>query len=561
MRWQCGRALLGGGWLAAVACAASAQVPDAGRILRESTPPQPIRPAPPTALQLPPAAPVPANAPNQPSFVLKSVKLNGNTVFSSSTLQALVADRLGQSVTLADLQLLAARVTAYYRNADYVLTQTVVPVQDVTGGQVEFSVLEGRLGRIKIERVNEVPIPDSMIEGVVSGLPKGRPLTQHELERAVLMLSDIPGMATQVSLEAGDESGTYDLIIEVKAAPPYSLSVDLDNQGSRATGEYRIGAMGRINSPFGRGDNLDLRLLNSFGKGLTFGRAAYELPIGYSGLRASLAYARVQYELGKDFAALDAYGTADVVELAATYPLLRSRIQNLFGKVTLEFKQLNDQVGAAGLASKKRTQNLGVGFVYERRDNQLGGGYVSAGLTGYAGKLDIRSQADLLADQDIFGRHTNGNFARASYQLSRLQALSATTSAYLAIAGQWANKNLDSADKIAVGGPRTVRAFSSSTGIGDEARILNAELRWSVTPDASVSAFYDIGQVRTNHTAAAGEDNHRTLSGYGLGLYWTVAGGMALRASLAWPYLNTGTSATGKDERSPRAFGQIVKMF
>jgi hemolysin activation/secretion protein len=556
---SCARACLlyGASW------AAWAQVPDAGRMLRESAPPALPQPAPQAqvpGLRQAPVAP-PAAQENQPSFVLTEVQFKGNTVFSESSLQALVSDKLQQRVTLSDLQLLAERVTEHYRQSDYILTRIVVPVQDVAGGKVEFSVLEGRLGRIRIERVNEVRIPDSVIEGVLARLPKGRPLTQRELERSILMLSDIPGMATQASLEAGDEAGTFDLVIEVKASPRFSLSVDLDNQGSRSTGEYRIGALGRINSPFGRGDNLDLRVMNSFGKGLTFGRVSYEMPLGYSGLRPSVALARVQYELGKDFADLDAYGTADVVEVAASYPLLRSRNRNLFVKASLEHKKLSDHIGAVGQDSSKRMSNLGLGFIFEARDSWLGGGYFSAGLTGYYGELDIRSPADLAFDQDPSGRHTDGRYARASYQVSRLQYVAPTLSAYLALAGQWANKNLDSADKIAVGGPRAVRAYSGSSGIGDEAQIVNAELRWSLHPDASLSAFYDIGRVRINHRPAPCDCKRRTLSGYGLGLYWTVAGGLALRASLAWPDRNTGAAGAGEHERSPRAYAQIVKVF
>lgn len=541
-------------------CAASAQVPDAGRMLRESAP-APFkdaqqRPVAPSA----PAAPLPAPAQNQPSFVLESVRFNGATVFSDATLHALVAHKLGQRATLADLQQLAAAVTAHYRNAGYILSQAVVPAQDVSAGKVEFTVLEGRLARVRIERIDEVPIPDRVIEGLTSSLPRGRPLTQRELERAVLMLSDLPGMAAQAALEAGDEAGTYDLVVELKSAPRYNLSVDVDNHGSRATGEYRIGALVRVNSPFGRGDNLDLRLLNSFGKGLAFGRASYELPVGYAGLRASAAYAHVQYELGKDFAALDAFGTADVAELAATYPLLRSRTRNLFAKAGIEVKRLNDHVDAVGQDALKHMQALSIGVVYEGRDGWIGGGYVSAGLTGYLGRLDIRSQPELLADQDAFGRHTNGRYRRASYSLSRLQSLGASLSAYLALAGQWAGNNLDSADKIAAGGPRAVRAFSGATGIGDEARIVNAELRWSVNPDTSLSAFYDIGRVRINHTPLAGEDNSLTLAGYGVGLYWGAPRGVVLRASVAWPRLHTGAAA-GSGERTPRAYAQLVKVF
>lgn len=82
------------------------------------------------------------------------------------------------------------------------------------------------------------------------------------------------------------------------------------------------------------------------------------------------------------------------------------------------------------------------------------------------------------------------------------------------------------------------------------------ELRWSATPDASLSAFYDIGRVRINHRTSLPGRNHQTLAGPGLGLYWGLPGGAALRASLAWPKRNTGI-----DERSPRAYAQLVKTF
>lgn len=532
-----------------------AQVPDAGRALRETTPPAPpVTPQAPLQLPTPPA--VPAAQPGGTSFVLNAVGFSGNTRFSSETLRALMADHIGRRVTLADLQVLAERVTALYRASNYLLVQTTVPVQDVTRGQVQFSVLEGRLGRVRVERLDNVPVLESLIAAAVSALPKDRPLTQHELERAMLLLSDMPGMKVQAALEAGDQAGTYDLVLEAKAAPRLNFSIDLDNQGSRATGEYRIGAMARLNSPFGRADNLDLRLLNAFGKGLNFGRVAYEAPFGWPGLRASVAYSRVQYELGKQFAALDAHGRADVAELAVTYPLLRARNQNLFAKLSYEHKQLKDDIGVVNLSSDRRIRDLNAGLVYERRDPWHGGGYTSASLTVFAGKLDLRSPDDLAADQDPLGAHTNGRFVRASYAASRLQSLGPNTSAYLALAGQWANKNLASADKVAVGGPRAVRAYSSASGIGDEAQILNMELRWSATPDASLGAFYDVGRVRFNHGANLAGNNHQILSGPGLGLYWGLASGAALRASLAWPKRRTGI-----DERSPRGYVQLVKAF
>lgn len=503
-----------------------------------------------------------APGPGDTSFVLTALAFEGNTRFSTAALQALTHDAIGRHMTLDELHVLAERVTAHYRSGGYVLTRTVIQPQDVSGGRVTMTVIEGRLGRARIERLDDVPAGAGLIEGVAARLPTDRPLRAGELERTVLLLSDMPGVISQAALETGAQAGTYDLVIDVKAAPRYNFSADIDNQGSRATGELRIGASARVNGLLGRGDNLDLRLLTSVDKGLHFGRLSYELPFGADGWRASIAYGRVQYDLGKDFAVLDAYGSADVVEIAASYPVLRSRARNLFAKAGLEAKRLEDHIGAVAQVSNKRAHNLNLGLVFEARDSLLGGGYTSASANLYAGELTLRSQADLSLDQGPFGRDTAGRFVRVGFTASRLQALGRNVSVYLALAGQRANRNLDSADRIAIGGPRAVRAYSSAAGIGDEGLIANIELRWSVTAATSLSVFHDIGRVRLNRRAAASDpDNHRTLAGPGAALYWTFMQGAALRASLAWPERDPGAAATRHDQRSPRLYAQLVNVF
>ena len=533
--------------------------PDAGRALRESAPataPPRLSAEPPLAL---PAAPAPTSPTDSSvSFVLREVSFTGNSVFPDAALAPLVAGKIGQPVALADLQALAAQVSEHYQRAGYILTQVVVPPQDVGSGRVQFSVIEGRLGRIRIERLADIPMPESAITPMLAGLQPGKPLNQKQLERAMLLLSDLPGLAPESSLESGNEPGTFDLIVELKPAPRMNFSVDADNYGSRVTNEYRLGGFARINSPFGLRDNLDLRLLSSIGSGLTFGRISYELPLGYSGLRASVAYSHLDYELGKELTALGASGRAKVYEAALTYPFIRSRTQNLFAKLSIEDKKLLDNIAAVAQASNKRLRSMGAGVVYEGRDALGLGGYTNAGVTAYFGKLTIDSARDLALDQAVGGLNTQGRYTRIVYQASRLQSLSPQTSALVALAGQWASKNLDSAEKISAGGPRAVRAYSSSAGIGDEAHLLNAEYRWSFRPDAVVSVFYDAGWVRFTHDPLPGAPNSRTLRGYGLGFFWSPASGVSLRTSLAW---RASDRESPGNDRNPRLYAQLIKVF
>jgi hemolysin activation/secretion protein len=375
----------------------------------------------------------------------------------------------------------------------------------------------------------------------------------------MLLLADLPGISAQSSLESGNEAGTFDLIVDLKPAKRVSYSFDADNYGSRATRETRVGAFMRINSPFKRGDNLDLRVLSSTGKGLAFGRVGYETPLNYNGLRLGAAYSHLEYELVKDLAALGATGQARVAEVSLSMPLMRSRADNFFGRLSFEHKALQDDLAAVSQHSSKHINSVGAGFVFEGRDSSGKGGYNNFGITMYSGNLSIGAPQELADDQSASGPHTAGRNTRLVYQASRLQAVSAKTSILLAMAGQWSNSNLDSAEKIAAGGARAVRAFASSSGLGDEVHVFNAEYRWAFRPEAAASLFYDHGFVSAvNHDPAPGTANKYALRGAGFGLSWNTKGGLSLRSSLAW---RLGEKRAGEAERQPRLFVQVMQSF
>lgn len=537
-------------------------VPNAGSALRDVAPqPAPAAPAGPAVAPLPPAAKPAQPAPpaDQAAFTLRSVSFVGNTVFSSTDLAALAAGYIGKAVTFADLERIRQRITDRYREAGYPLAQAVLPVQDVTAGAVEFSIVEGRLGQVRLTVSPESPIGADRLDPFLAELKTGQPIRQDELERTLMLMSDLPGIVVQSALEQGEEPGTTDLVVDVGPSRRFDLLLSADNYGIPSTGEQRIGATLRINSPLGIGDNLDLQVLDTTASGLVYGRAGYEMPLGGRGTRLGIAYGELHYRLGEPFSGLDSSGSAEVFEVGLTQPFIRSRTRNLVGRLGYQHKLLEDRIGAVGFSSEQSI-DLGVlGLSYEGRDNLWHGGYNSAALTAYVGEVDLRSLQALALDQSPQGPKTNGSFTHINYQLSRLQAVMPRTSAYLAVAGQWADTNLVSAEKIALGGPYAVRAYPTSEGVVDEGYVATGELRFSVTNQVTVSGFYDAGwgHILADPLPAQGT-NSVTLRGYGLGLYWSAPYGFALRGSAAWR--DTGPSLTAPD-RVPRVYLQLTKSF
>lgn len=544
--------------LALAQSVAAQSAPDAGSALRETTPvpaPPGTAPAPPLPV---PAAPAVRPSQGEASFVLTSVTFSGNRVFSGDELAVFAAGKIGQPVTFADLDAIAVRIGEHYRSRGYFLAQAVLPAQDVTAGKVEFSIIEGTLGQVRINRAPDAPLPEEHVRGFLASLKPGEPLTAAALERAMMTLSDLPGISVQSALEAGLEPGTADLDVDVVARRRWELSLDADNHGSRATGEFRAGATGRINSPFGLGDNLDLRLLFSSGGGLGFGRMGYEMPVGFAGTRLGFAYSRVEYDLGKEFSALEANGEADVYEVAMTHPFVRSRAKNLIGKASLVEKALVDNIDLVSDRSEKRIRSLNFGLAYEARDSLFGGGYTSASGAVSFGRLDIRTAAHRLVDRTV-GHDTDGGFARINYQFSRLQALAPRSSLFAGLTGQLASKNLDSAEKIALGGPSAVRAYAVSEANVDQGFVGTVEYRYSPNDQLTLSGFYDAAWGSASRQPLPREDNRRELRGYGVGLFWAGPERITVRGSLAWR--DTGRSESEPPDRVPRLFVQIQKPF
>jgi len=535
------------------------QTPSAGTLLNEQ--PRPSTAAPPpggaNVLPAPPAA-APA-VPEGTKFTLKSIRFAGNEAVPFDVLLALAAGSIGQQVSMNDLNAIAARIAQAYRERGYPLAQVVIPPQDVTSGELTFTVLEGKIGRVRLTVAPGAPIRESMVRARLAAIQPGKPLRQAELERTMLLLSDLPGIRVSSALETGSAPGTVDLNVTVEPVRRWNFAVAVDDYGAAPAGRWRLGAVGRLASPFSIGDNLDINLLAAERADTVYGRIGYDAPVNAYGTRAGIAYSHLYYYLGKNFSALDAHGDADVVTASISHPLIRSRSQNLLLRGALEYRSLTDKIGSVSFENPQKLYVASVGLSYESRDSFLGGGFNSADVQLSFAHLNIDSALAEQIDQGPFGRHTQGNSVRLTMQANRLNAITQKTSFFLGVSGQWANQNLDSSSRITLGGPRAVRAYSPSEAVVDEGLIGTAQLRYAVIPSLTLSAFFDIGVGRYNARSIPGQGaNTVTRSGAGIGAFWTGPYGITVDGSIAWR--TTGPDTTG-DDKLPRVYVQVSKSF
>ena len=509
---------------------AHAQIlPDAGQILRELR-----QPATPGVLPQPPASisePVMETAEDNLKITVTAFDISGNTAIAGDELQDLVADQLGRRLSLADLRNVATRITALYRERGYPVARAYLPAQDIKGGKVAITILEGNFAKIQLR--NASSLSDERALAFFKEAAAGATIRSDQVDRGLLLLNDVPGVgAVRATLQPGAAVGTSDMVLEVDPGPRFSGNVALDNYGNRYTGNARMSGTLFINNLGGIGDQIAASGLLSNHK-LGYGRLAYSLPVDSDGMRAGVAYAATRYQLAREFAALDAHGRAASLSLYLAYPFIRSQRGIVSGSLSLETKRLTDMIGATTAVNEKRARVLSLGLSGNYQDALGGGGVSGFELVSSFGRLDIQSPSALAIDDQ--SARTSGAYSKLNFAGNRLQRLGEQDQLWIALSGQWARKNLDSSEKFLLGGANGVRAYPQGEGIGDQGYLATVELRHNFSDVLQGTMFYDAGSVKINHTVYdTAVSNRRTIAGAGLGFNAMLAG-TDLRASLAWP--------------------------
>ena len=492
------------------------------------------------------------------SIQVDALKVTGETLFSDQALIAATKFKPGSTVNLPELRGMAARITRFYNDRGYFLAQAYLPAQDITGHSVTIAVVEGRYGGVAVN--NTAGLSGGVARSLLAGLRSGEMVASAPLERRLLLLSDIPGIDVNSTLSPGAAAGTADLIVNLKRRRLVSGIVEADNGGNRFTGAYRGGGTLNLNNPTGHGDLLTVRALFS-NSGLGYGRAAYQSLLGNT--TVGVAFSHINYALGREFKVLDADGTADVAGVFASQPLVRSRDTNLNALAGVDAKFFKDRVGATSTVTRRQAKVLNLGLSGNHRDDLGGGGSTVFSVGTTLGNLDIRSPADRAIDRAT--AHTLGHYGKLQAGVAREQRLTNTLSLYASVRGQLASKNLDSAEKMELGGAYAVRAYPEGEGYGDEGYVATAEARLAlphalpVPGSFQLFGFVDAGAVKFARDPWFNGPNSAHRSGVGAGLGWTSPNNFAVKATYARKLGSE--EVTSQRDRNGRFWIQIAKLF
>ena len=530
----------------ALALSVHAQTPDAGTLSRQAEQGTLVQPQ---TLALPVPEQKAISTDTTP-ITVNRVVLKGNTLLTNSQLQPILTSLDGKTATFGELQLLARQVADVYHQAGYPLANVVIPPQKLADGVVTLQVIEGVIDHVSIS--NQSRLKDSTAQKYLAVIQTGEPLNQKHTERPLLLLKDLAGTQQVAYRLAGSEAGT-ELAVDLGKAPAVEGFVQVDNYGSKSTGKVRTRAGMTLNSPFGRGERLSVQGMTSL-KGVNYAKASVDVPVGYDGLSTSLGVGHTRYDLGGAFKDLDATGTATTFDVGVRYPVIRSNSSNLWVNVGGEYRDLQDKVGATNTTTDKAIKSAQLGISGHHQDQVLQGGYTQWGITSTLGSLNIDS-ADARAI-DAVSAKTQGTYYKVTGNLGRTQYITPKFSLTANLSGQWANKNLDSAEQLSLGGADAVAAYHANDVSADIGVIGQIEARYAAASGVSASVFYDAGRAKLRAKPYLTQDNFVNLHGGGFALSGQYKN-VSLQTKLAWHHDDKKFS----QDKNPRAWVKVGYQF
>jgi len=454
--------------------------------------------------------------------------------------QKLVQPYLGQPVSMAALNRLVVAIYAYYQQIDLPFVSVTFPEQDITNGVVQLLVVEGALGRLRVEGATW--FSERQYLSAIRLRP-GEPIRMSVLSEDIAWINRNPFRKANVFFDQGEAVGGTNLVVRTQERLPFRVYTGYHNNGSEATDRNQLFAGFNWGNAFGLGHQLNYQHTVSPDFHQTRGHSgSYVIPLPWRDLLTlSAAYSEIEPDMAPPF---HREGTSWQLGLRYDHDLpplgpFRHAVGAMF-----EHKMSDNNLLFSDIpVTDNRTDILQFSGLYTAGlADPWGSTEVGLRLTGSPGGLTDHNGTRAF--------EISRTFAEADYfygvlDLSRLQRLPLGFA--LAVSGhlQLADGNLLGSEQLGLGGISSVRGFNEGIVYGDWGYLLRAELhapllpleRWLPFPappmPLQLLGFYDHGVTGSIHRLPAEPEEHR-LKSAGVGVRLSIARNVSASFDYGW---------------------------
>lgn len=547
-----------------IQCLAAPLLPDPANIPRA----EPVKP-------FPSANPADIKQQEQPAYqpdegsadiklIVHTFTFSGNRSFTAAQLESLIKDYTQREIGLKELNEAVKVITNHYRKNGFFLAQAYLPEQDINENTIGIAVLEGTLGKLTLDSAG-IQDNDFFQKMASYNLKPGDSITENNLVRNVALLNSLPAIRASAQLNPGEAIGSTNAELQLQPLPRWTGFIAANTYGNRFTGREVALAGISANNLADIGDQLFLSLKSSRNEGQRGVQLVYNAPVHASGTLLNLAYNYVDYKLGGEFKTLKAFGDSQYFNLGVDQPIIRNAHYGLTARLGSSYKMINDEVSASALKNQRNIPGIDMGLLGDWYGNDRDVNY-QLGFNVRAGQVKFKD--DFAKSLDASDAKTTGSFVKYNLAASRVQYFANGFSLTLRADYQGASKNLDSVEKITIGGINRWRAFAELPSLADSGFVAGADIRKNIPANERMASilllevlspygFIDFGRGRINQNALS-NDNHVKSTHYGLGLDAALKKKWLLNLIVSRQIRDfDGASA----ESETRAWGQLQKEF
>lgn len=497
-------------------------------------------------------------------FKLRHIALQGNHAISSEELEKLWQPAIGQTISVEQLYDITNGITRYYADKGYALSFAILPAQKIDSGDVIIRVVEGFVDNAVITGQMR-PKQNKIIKVLADKITQERPVRTATIERYLLLINDLPGIvahATFASSKITEEASTMTVDIEYM---PFVAQANANNRLPKTLGRWDLSAGAGLDGVLWTTDALKIEQHCGIYCNLYNSTAvSWSKVIGSEGLVIGVGVNRSTDSPNSNLLkALDFIGTGTSVSLSATYPLIRSRQENL--NIGTIFSGSNLETDTfAGVLTHDKIRTVDLQGIYDIAD--------STGAVSLFGVDVIKGLPVFNAtkDTDPTRSHINGtaDFTIAKLRVLRNQPLGNILPAlegftiYMQGAAQVSLDNpLLSASECTYGGGDIGRGYDGGALSGDHCLMGLIELRKDIPVGRFVLQPYtyaDAGIVWQRGALGAGEARANGAQSVGGGMRIGFAPAVTAQIEMDIPLRHFG-SEDGKGD--PRFFLSLTAKY
>lgn len=463
---------------------------------------------------------------------------------------------LARTVTTAEVEEIAARITKMYADAGYFLSRAIVPAQEVLGGVLRVQVVEGHIAEIDVSGADRIP---AIVGAYSRPVTVEAPARLATVERALLLIGQLPGYRVlDAQVSQLDGGGAYELTVVVDH-DALDAQASLDNRGTREVGRLQAIASVGANSMAGLGERarVSVATVPDAPKELLYGEASYDQPVGASGLILGGSAAASRIDAGAALAAADTKARAVQVTGRFSRPLLLTRSQALYLRGSVELHELEEErFGRTTVDDSLRIVRLQTDLAFT--DDLGGTSYIAVEASQ---GVDILGASDT-GDANLSRTDGEGTFTKVQADAIRLQEVYGDLSLRFAAQAQYSYDPLLSLEEFRVGGSQFGRAYDFGEISGEDGIAGSVELRYGdrvaggYLTSYELYGFYDIGATWNRN--APRELRRESLSSAGGGIRATLFDDVYANLEVTQP-LTRRVAATG--DNGTRVFFTLNLSF